>query len=82
MNRENFFNGMPLQDPQSQLRLITDASGHGWGAHIENLETSGIWPKQYQQKLARTEEAVQLALQEAMYLIKGKIALYDQTTEQ
>lgn len=84
MNRENFFKGMPLQDPPSQLTLITDASELGWGAHIENWETSGIWPHQYQQKHINWLElkAVQLALQEALYLIKGKVVLIrsDNTT--
>lgn len=84
MNREIFFKGMPLHDPPSQLTLITDASEHGWGAHIENWETAGIWPHQYQQKHINWLElkAVQLALQEALYLIKGKAILIrsDNTT--
>ncbi|XP_062598249.1 uncharacterized protein LOC134259672 [Saccostrea cucullata] len=75
---------MPLQDPPSQLTLITDASEQGWGAHLENWETSGVWPQQYQQKHINWLElkAVQLALQEALFLIKGKVILIrsDNTT--
>ena len=71
-NRTNIFKGMPLQEPTIQLTLITDASELGWGAHLGTWQTSGIWPKSYQLKHINWLElkAVQLALQEAVQIVK------------
>ncbi|VDI73954.1 Hypothetical predicted protein [Mytilus galloprovincialis] len=60
------------QEPTIQLTLITDASELGWGAHLGTWQTSGIWPKSYQLKHINWLElkAVQLALQEAVQIVK------------
>ena len=34
---------VPLVLPAPQLELFTDASTHGWGAHVDDLTASGSW---------------------------------------
>ena len=34
---------MPLDIPETQAHLFTDASESGWGAHLANLQVSGVW---------------------------------------
>lgn len=35
--------GVPLVPPTPQLQLFTDASHHGWGAHVADLSAAGVW---------------------------------------
>ena len=35
--------GMLLDIPEAQARLFTDASESGWGAHLDDHQTSGSW---------------------------------------
>ena len=37
------FTGVPLVPPTPTVSLCTDASTHGWGAHLEDQEVSGVW---------------------------------------
>ena len=82
--RENVFKGMPLQEPTTQMTLVTDASEMGWGAHLENRQMAGLWPPEYRSKHINWLElkAVILALQEALPLVSGKVILVrsDNTT--
>lgn len=39
------FQGVPLVPPVPNLTLCTDASTHGWGAHLEEETASGVWPE-------------------------------------
>ena len=40
--RENFFKGVPLIQADN-IVLWTDASEEGWGAHLDSLQTKGVW---------------------------------------
>ena len=35
--------GVPLVPPTPRLQLFTDASLHGWGAHVADLSAAGVW---------------------------------------
>ena len=35
--------GVPIISAPPDLRLFTDASTVGWGAHLDDLQTSGLW---------------------------------------
>jgi hypothetical protein len=37
------WNGAPIQKPHIDCQLVTDASGRGWGGHLNGLEASGLW---------------------------------------
>ena len=34
---------MPLDIPEAQAHLFTDASESGWGGHLATLQVSGVW---------------------------------------
>ena len=76
-NRQNVFQGMPLEDPVCQMTLLTDASETGWGAHLDQWQTAGTWPPEYKMKHINWLElkAVFLALTEALHLVKNKTIL-------
>ncbi|KAG6937400.1 ORF 3, partial [Chelydra serpentina] len=38
--------GVPFHPPQPSLALTMDASSLGWGAHLQNLQTQGLWSEQ------------------------------------
>jgi len=38
--------GVPLAPPPHNLRVYTDASTQGWGAHVEGVELQGLWSAQ------------------------------------
>lgn len=45
---KNLTQGVPLQTPEFQVRLFTDASTKGWGAHLEGQTAQGSWSEQEQ----------------------------------
>ena len=38
--------GVPFQQPLADVQLFTDASTQGWGAHLLDLQASGLWSPQ------------------------------------
>ena len=42
--------GVPLQVPPSSLSLYTNESLSGWGAHLLDLMTSGVWTEEESQE--------------------------------
>ena len=51
MDLEFLESSVPIQQPSPQLRLMTDASGDGWGGVLQLpsgvcLEESGVWPEE------------------------------------
>ena len=77
LNRTNFFKGTPLQEPNWEVTLVTDASEKGWGAHLGNVQTAGLWPISFRNKHINWLElkAVFLALQEFVNLLANKNVL-------
>ena len=43
LDRECTRAGMILDIPEAQVTLFTDASGSGWGAHVNQFQASGVW---------------------------------------
>ena len=43
LDRECTRAGMILDVPEAQVILFTDASGSGWGAHVNQFQASGVW---------------------------------------
>jgi len=37
--------GVPLVPPPHNVRVFTDASTQGWGAHVEGVEFQGLWSR-------------------------------------
>ena len=76
--------GVPLVPPTPQLQLFTDASGVGWGAHVEDLSAAGVWSvTQSRLHINLLEmEAVRLALSAFQSFLRGKCVLLctDNTT--
>ena len=72
-DKQNFFKGVPLKMTTS-LVLWTDASEVGWGAHLNSLQTQGLWePLQKVRHINWLElKAVQLALKEFLPQVKNK----------
>lgn len=76
--------GVLLRQFTPQLHLFTDASCHGWGAHMGTLTTSGVWTKQESVQHINVLEciAVHRALMNFSSVTKGKSVLIatDNTT--
>ena len=66
--------GVPIHFPAGKMALYTDASHHGWGAHVDSLVASGTWtPLQAEWHINLLEmEAVFLALQEFLPTLEGQ----------
>ena len=66
--------GVPLVQAPPDLRLFTDASTEGWGAHILDSQTEGVWsPAQRLLHINNLELlAVILALQDFQSLVTGR----------
>jgi ribonuclease HI len=45
-NPQNLLQGVPLEAPQFQFKLFTDASTVGWGAHLDNQVVQGVWSEE------------------------------------
>ena len=66
--------GVPIHAPSGDVVLYTDASHHGWGAHVDSLVASGTWtPDQSEWHINLLEmEAVLLALREFLPTLAGE----------
>ena len=42
----NLMKGVPLESPPVEIRLFTDASTKGWGAHLDGQNVQGSWTVQ------------------------------------
>ena len=74
---DNLLKGVPLVIPQADLQLYTDASTQGWGAHLLDLQASGLWdPSEMRQHINLLElKAVKLGLQSFLDHCRGKTVL-------
>ena len=83
-SREHLTQGVPLLQTTPDVRLFTDASTEGWGAHIDHHQTQGIWSDR--EKLLHINylelKTVILALQNFQDLVQGHhvIVMSDNTT--
>ena len=46
MARDHLLEGTPFGTPTPDLRLYSDASRAGWGAHLLDQSVSGVWSHQ------------------------------------
>ena len=76
--------GVPIVFPAHQLELYTDASNHGWGAHVLEHSAAGVWPPaQRGAHINQLEmEAVHMALLSFLEVLSGQSVLLctDNTT--
>ena len=74
--RQHIFVGVPLQEKHS-VTLWTDASVHGWGAHMDSLQVSGRWAKHHLDCHINWLEmkAVQLALEHFKQHVRNQSVL-------
>ena len=45
-NPANVMKGADLHPKDHSIQLFTDASNEGWGAHLEQRSTQGLWSDQ------------------------------------
>ena len=80
----NLTSGVPLHQPLPDLRLFTDASSEGWGAHLLSHQTGGLWDSVQKRLHINVLEllAVRLALQHFLPLVQGQpvMVMTDNTT--
>ena len=64
-NPTNMMKGADLHPKDYSIQLITDASNEGWGAHLEQASTKGLWSDREKRLHINVLElkAVSLALQ-------------------
>ena len=64
-NPTNVMKGAALQPKDHSIQLFTDASNEGWGAHLEQVSTKGLWSDREKRLHINVLElkAVSLALQ-------------------
>jgi len=76
--------GVPIVQSQPDLRLFTDASTEGWGAHILEAQAEGLWTLAQKETHINNLEllAVLLALQAFEHIVEGRhvLAMTDNTT--
>ena len=77
VQEENFFRGLPLAPFNPTRHLFTDASGEGWGAHLDFQTVRGIWsPSQATRHINWLElMAAWLAMQHFLPSLQGQHVL-------
>ena len=84
LEQENVLAGQPLHPLDHSLQIFTDASGEGWGAHLNDLTARGRWsvPESRSHINLLELKAVLLALQEFKQMCQGQTVLIatDNTT--
>ena len=73
VQEENFFRGIPLAPFNPSKHLFTDASGEGWGAHLDFKTVRGVWsPAEARRHINWLElKAAWLALQHFLPSLQG-----------
>ena len=83
-SQEHLLQGTSLSPPVVDLRLFTDASTDGWGAHLDHLRAQGLWSKRKQKLHINNLEflTVLLALREFSSYVQGRhvLVMTDNTT--
>ena len=71
---ERLLGGVPLRSPPPDLHLFSDASLSGWGAHLLDQYTSGVWTEEESRLHINLLElkAVWLALQAFQHRVAGQ----------
>ena len=76
--------GQPLHPLNHAVQIFTDASKEGWGAHLGDFTTRGVWsvPESHLHINFLELKAVLLALKRFQHLVQGKVVLVatDNTT--
>ena len=84
LDDRNLLRGVPLRTPPPDMQLFSDASTEGWGAHLEELLTSGVWDENDKHLHINVLElkAAFLALQEFQDRLMGHsvVLMCDNTT--
>lgn len=82
--RSNLLKGHPIHEPVADHLLFSDASCQGWGAHLQDLEASGLWSSvDLKFHINYLElKAVWLGLREFLTFVRGStvVAMTDNTT--
>ena len=65
-NPANMMKGSDLHPKDHSIQLFTDASNDGWGAHLDQSSTKGLWSEQEKRLHINVPElkAVSLALRQ------------------
>ena len=74
---DNVMLGQTLYPFKEQVVIFTDASLHGWGAHLGSESASGIWPSAFRSSHINylELEAIRLALVRFQHLVCGRHVL-------
>ena len=62
---------MPLDIPETQAHLFTDASESGWGAHLANLQVSGV--RSPREAILHINQLERLAVRNALLAFKVQL---------
>lgn len=84
LHDQNLIIGVPLHTPPPECLLSSDTLNKGWGVHLEDLLTSGVWDQQDKELHINVLElkAAFLALQEFQKRVTGHsvVLMSDNTT--
>ena len=80
----NVLQGQPLHPLHHAIQIFTDVSKEGWGAHLGDFKTSGVWsvPEIHLHINFLELKVVLLALKRFQHLVQGRVVLIatDNTT--
>ena len=83
-DRANLEIGVPLSSPTPDVLLYSDASSQGWGAHMDDLQASGLWSDRQKSWHINLKElrAVRLGLETFRDYLVGKsvVSMSDNST--
>ena len=71
----NIFRGSPIVPLEPEVRILTDASEQGWGAHMDWQTASGMWSAEEARRHINFLElqAVQLAIRRWLRELQGRV---------